>query len=177
MGVWNQDRTSKEIHAELVTLLPRLRRFCFALAGSADAGDDLCQEAVARALANANRFTPGTRLDNWVFRIARNVHIDAHRRRKTRGPEVEIDEARTLSGDDGRSITEARSDFARVRSDFLALPEDQRVVMLLVAVEGLSYQDAADALEIPMGTVMSRLWRARRALDRKLHGDGEGTGG
>lgn len=102
------------------------------------------------------------------MRIARNAHIDAVRRRRTRGTEVDVEEAISLGGEDGRQITEARSDFARVRTAFAALPEEQRALMLLVTVEGYSYKDAAETLEIPIGTVMSRLSRARRSLDSQL---------
>lgn len=174
MGVTDADEARRphaareEIHAALPTLLPRLRRFCLGLAGTRDAGDDLCQEAIARALASSAQYTAGTRIDAWVFRIARNVHIDSQRRRQTRGTEVDIDEATRLSGEDGRTTTEHRSDFERVRGGFAALPEEQRMVMLLVAVEGCSYKDAADILDIPIGTVMSRLSRARRTLDNHL---------
>ena len=176
MAVRNADETlrqeaaRKEIHTALPLLLPRLRRFCRGLAGSLDGGDDLCQEAIARALAGAGGFERGSRLDRWIFRIARNIQIDSGRRRRTRGEEVDVDYAESTAGDDGRQVTEARSDLARVRSGFRDLPEDQRMLMLLVVVEGFSYKDAAETLEIPLGTVMSRLSRARKALDRCLHG-------
>ncbi len=168
-GARRADAAREEINAALPAVLPRLRRFCMAIAGSRDGGDDLCQEAIARALASAGQFTHGTRLDSWLMRIARNVHIDAIRRRRTRGTEVDIDQAAAVRGDDGRDITESRSDFERVRSAFATLPEEQRLLMLLVTVEGYSYQDAAEMLDIPIGTVMSRLSRARRSLDTQLH--------
>ena len=84
-GARRADAARKEINAALPAVLPRLRRFCLALAGTRDVGDDLCQEAIARALASAHQFTPGTRMDSWLMRIARNIHIDAIRRRRTRG--------------------------------------------------------------------------------------------
>lgn len=159
----------EEIHAALVTMLPRLRRFCLGLARSREGGDELCQEAISRALANVERFTPGTRIDSWLFRIARNLHIDALRRLRTRGSEVEISEAPPMPGDDGVAVAESRSEFARVRLGFAQLPEEQRMLMLLIAVEGYSYKEAAEILDVPIGTVMSRVSRARRALDRHLH--------
>lgn len=163
-----------ELRRALLPILPRLRRFCLSLAGSVDRGDDLAQAAIARALAAERRFEPGTRLDSWMFRIARNLHIDNQRRLKTRGAEMDVDMVAELAGDDGRAIVEGRSDLDRVRAAFETLPEEQRVMMNLIIVDGRSYKDAAEMLDIPIGTVMSRLSRARRALAQAVAVDGEG---
>ena len=105
-----------------------------------------------------------------MYRIARNIHIDQVRRVRTRGQEIEIDESYDLRGDDGVRIVEERSDLARVREAMARLPEEQRSLLALVVVDGMSYKEAAATLDIPIGTVMSRLARARRAIDVHLNG-------
>ena len=161
-----------DLRHALIPILPRLRRFCLSLTGNRDSGDDLAQAAIARALAAESQFQAGTRLDSWLFRIAQNLHIDAARRRTTRGTEVNDDVLAGQSGSDGREIVEQRSDLAQVRKHFASLPEEQRMILNLIVVDGLSYKDAAEVLEVPMGTVMSRLSRARTALARAI---GEGA--
>jgi RNA polymerase sigma-70 factor (ECF subfamily) len=159
-----------DLRKAIVAHLPRLRRFCMALARNADAGDDLCQATVERALARAAQFIPGTRLDSWMYRIAQNIQIDQGRRLRTRGTEIAIDDAFDLSGDDGVAIVEGRSSLARARSAMAALPDDQRALIALVVLDGKSYREAADILEIPIGTVMSRIARARRSIDLFVNG-------
>lgn len=155
----------------IVEILPRLRRFCMALARNAEMGDDLCQATVERALARADQFQQGSRLDSWMYRIAQNIQIDDLRRKRTRGVEVDVDHAYDLTGDDGRQVLEGRSDLARAQAALANLPEDQRTLMALVVLDGMSYRDAAETLAIPIGTVMSRIARARRAIDIFVHGD------
>jgi RNA polymerase sigma-70 factor (ECF subfamily) len=162
------DSPAKAAQAELVSLIPRLRRFCYALTGSREDGDDLAQIALERALSRLNQWTPGTRLDSWVFRIAHNAWIDEVRARRRRGVSVDVDDTHDLAGEDGRAVTEAKLDLAQVRACIGQLPDEQRAVLALVAIEGLSYQEAAETLAIPIGTVMSRLSRARKALADRL---------
>lgn len=153
----------------LIALLPRLRRFGLALAGSADAADDLVQSACERALRNRDGFVPGTRLDSWMFRIMQNLWIDGRRQRSRRGSETTDEDALgMLAGDDGRRSTESALTLSRVLAAMDTLPDDQRAVLVAVCVEGLSYRDTADLLGIPIGTVMSRLFRARRELGDRL---------
>lgn len=149
---------------DLVELVPRLRRFAYALTGSSDAGDDLVQAACERALRSADQFRPGTRMDSWMFRIMQNLWLDDRRRRRVRGTSVDP-EAVDLS-DDGMGVRQLddQLELAQVRAAVDALPDDQRSVLVLVAIEGLNYREAADVLELPMGTVMSRLSRARARL-------------
>lgn len=168
------DSEELDLRAEIVAVLPRLRRFCMALAKGQDAGDDLCQEAVTRALSRAELFTPGTRVDSWMYRIAQNIHIDRGRRVKTRGVEVDVDEAYALLGDDGRAIVEGRSDLDRAMAAMAALPDEQRTLMALVVLDGQSYRDAAEFLGIPIGTVMSRIARARKFIDAAVNGPADG---
>ncbi len=171
------DSSAKAAKTELVALIPRLRRFGYALTGSQDEGDDITQIALEKALSRLHQWTPGTRLDSWVFRIAHNAWIDEVRSRKRRGPSVELDDAVELQGDDGRTLTAARMDLAHVRAVIATLPEEQRAVLALVAIEGFSYQEAADALAIPIGTVMSRLARARMAIAKRLEPPATGGNG
>jgi RNA polymerase sigma-70 factor (ECF subfamily) len=162
---------------QLVALLPRLRRFGAALAGSLDAGDDLVQAACERALRAPERFAPGTRLDSWMFRIMQNIWIDQRRARGRAGPTTtEPDVLAALVGEDGRAVTEASLTLERVWAAMDRLPDDQRGVLVAVCVEGLSYAEAAEMLGVPPGTVMSRLFRARRGLAAML-GLAGGEGG
>jgi RNA polymerase sigma-70 factor (ECF subfamily) len=161
--------TPSEFARALVALLPRLRRFGAGLTGSLDAADDLVQTACERALRAPDRFAPGTRLDSWMFRIMQNIWIDQRRARGRRGTESgEPELLASLVGDDGRRVTEANMTLERVGAAMDALPEDQRAVLVAVCVEGLSYAETAELLEIPVGTVMSRLFRARRGLGAAL---------
>ena len=105
-----------------------------------------------------------------MYRIARNLQIDTVRRHRTRGIELDIDDAFDLVGDDGVAIVERRSDLSSIETALASLPEDQRALVTLVIIDGQSYRDAASMLEIPIGTVMSRLARARRAIDRSVRG-------
>lgn len=154
---------------DLVALLPRLRRFARALAGSPDRADDLVQSACERALRARDTFQPGTRLDAWMFRILRNVWIDTVRRAGARGGEhAALDTVAEQAGWDGRDVTETRLMLAAAREAIAALPPESREVVVLVCVEELSYREAAEVLEVPVGTVMSRLSRARVKLARAL---------
>ncbi len=161
---------SEDVKPRIIAFLPRLRRFCMALTGSNDQCDDLLQETVERALARIEQWQAGTSLESWMFRIAQNLHIDRIRAQGRRGKMVDVEELADLSGDDGRTITEARSEFAHVQTAMAALPEEQRILLALVAIDGRSYQEAAEITGMPIGTVMSRISRARHALDLYLNG-------
>lgn len=148
----------------LVRFIPNLRRFAISLCRSRDLADDLVQMACERALANADRFTSGTRFDSWMLRIVRNLWIDQIRKRNAAGWEEDIDQRRDLAGALGERDAEARLSLADVVQAIADLPQDHREVILLVCVEDFSYKEAADILEVPIGTVMSRLARARKKL-------------
>ena len=153
----------------LNALLPRLWRFCHVLTGDRSSADDLAQSACLRALERASQFQPGTRLDQWVFRIAQSIWFNQRRAEKVRRGfgTVPPAEAGLVTGADD---AEANIYLAQVLSSVMELPEAQRVTVLLVYVEGFSYQEAADMLEIPIGTVMSRLAAARGRLARLREG-------
>lgn len=162
-----------DIGGALVGLLPRLRRFARGLCRSTELADDLVQEACERALATTSGPAPGTPFEAWMFRILRNLWIDRLRRQKTAGLSVDLDEHDELAAPDGVAQTEARLTLERVRRAIERLPDEQREVVLLVCVEELSYRDAAAALDLPVGTVMSRLARARVRLAQLTQGAGK----
>ena len=153
------------IRAQMVQLLPRLRRFAIALAGSQADGDDLVQDTVERALKNLHTWEPGTRLDSWMFRIAKNRFLDGRRSAK-RARMVAIDAPQEAAevAEDGERAMQARLELRDVNTALQALPDEQRTVVALVLVDGLSYREAADILDIPIGTLTSRISRAREAL-------------
>jgi len=149
---------------ELVRVVPRLRRFAYALTGSEDAGDDLVQSACERALRNSDSFQAGTRLDSWMYRIIQNLWLDDRRKQKVRGTQIDTENAMLSDqGTEARRLDD-RVTLAQVRIAVEALPEDQRSVLVLVAIEGMNYREAAKILGIPVGTIMSRLSRARDKL-------------
>jgi len=152
------------IGQELVALLPRLRRFALVLCRSPSLADDLVQGACERALANAGSFTPGTRFDAWAFRILRNHWIDHLRRTRTEGMTEDVTVQTHLVGDAGEGPILNRLLLAEVQQIIDAMPPEQREVLLLVCVENLAYREAAEVLGVPIGTVMSRLARARKRL-------------
>jgi len=154
-----------EIRTELVRLLPRLRRFACALAGSVSEGDDIVQAACEKALSRIDQFRPGTKLDSWMYRIVQTTFLDTLRRHERRLTRSDEDALAHISDDGlGASATYDRLLLARVRQAMADLPEDQRSVLALVAIEGLGYREAAEVLDVPVGTVMSRLARARAKL-------------
>lgn len=161
---------------ELVSALPKLRRFAFGLTGSIDEGDDLVQAACERALSRRDQYEPGTRLVSWMYRILQTVWIDRLRHRR-RGPAI-IDPVAMAAfpGGDAAVEAESRLALAEVRRAIGNLAPEQRAVLLLVSVEGIAYREAAEVLGIPIGTVMSRLARARLALGKALEAPGPRQG-
>ncbi|WP_439816127.1 RNA polymerase sigma factor [Zavarzinia sp. CC-PAN008] len=156
------------IEREMVAFLPRLRRFALGLTGSRAAAEDLAQATCERAIRYLDRWDRGSRLDSWMYRIAQNLH-----RNDLRAGKVRATGQKTLETigpvSDGLDPSQAAT-LAHVRALVDGLPEDQRTVLLLIAVEGLSYKEVSEMLEIPMGTVTSRLARARLALANLLGG-------
>lgn len=153
-----------ELRKGLTMLLPRLRRFGIALTGSNDEGDDIVHAAIERALSRSAQWQPGTRLDSWMFRIMQNIWKDKRRRQRTDREKQSLDMAATDLAIDGQRVTETSLMLTRAREQFARLSDDHRMVLALVVIDGHSYQEAADILEIPVGTLMSRLYRARETL-------------
>jgi RNA polymerase sigma-70 factor, ECF subfamily len=158
--------------SDLVGLVPKLRRFAYGLTGSRAEADDLVQAACERALKNEASFRPGTRMDSWMYRIVQNLWLDDRRRHTVRGTAVDPETAGLSDGGRGSRLPEDRLLLAEVRAAMGRLPEAQRAVLALVAVEGLTYRETAEVLEVPIGTVMSRLARARDALIAQTGGLG-----
>ena len=156
---------------EIVELLPRLRRLARALTRSPADADDLVQLSVERALGRRDQWRPGTRLDSWMFRIMKNAWIDETRARSRRSAVLAPEEAGDRVGEDGAAAMQARLEARAVEAAMARLPEDQRLAVALVLVEGLSYGEAAEVLEIPPGTLTSRLVRGRMALAAQLRQD------
>ena len=143
----------------LVELIPRLRRYARALTGDRAASDDLVQDTLERAWAKLHLYRRGTDLRAWLFTVMHNVHVNRVRATRATDPlEEEMAElAQRPSQGDALAVRDLDRALAR-------LPEEQRAVLLLVALEDMSYEEVARALGIPIGTVMSRLSRAREKL-------------
>ncbi len=154
---------------ELEVHIASLRRYARALVRQPSDADDLVQETLARALSRADKFVAGTNLRAWLFTIMHNLYVNQVRSRASRPREVPIDdvvEAR-LGEPAGQEAWVELGEMMRVLD---ALPEEQRQVLLLVALEGMKYEEAAKVLEVPVGTVMSRLSRAREAVRVRMAG-------
>ena len=155
------------VRDQLVALLPRLRRFARALTRNVDDADDLVQVAVERALLHLDQLRPGTRLDSWMFGIIRNAWIDETRSRRRRDKVLAPEELGEQVAD--RS-SEAPIERLSIEAALQRLPEEQRLAVALVLIEGLAYKEAAAVLEVPIGTVTSRLARGRETLEALLGG-------
>ena len=160
-----------QLRTVLTSLLPRFRRFAAVLSGSMEDGDDLVQEACERALTKASQLRDGDRVESWVYRIIQTLWIDHCRSRRGRVHQP-LESAAEIVGDYGCRIVEIRSALKLVRREVALLPEEQRLVLLLVGVDGFSYQEAADTLGIPIGTVMSRFARGRLILAERVGAKG-----
>ena len=163
--------SEREFRRMLVEALPRLRRYAQALARCADAGEDLAQSAAAHALKQQALFAPDLRFDIWLFRLTRNLWIDEMRRRKAR-PEIADNDAIASAPQPSVACDmERRLMVARAMTAFRALPDNLRDTAALVLIEGFTYQEAAALQGVPIGTVMSRVSRARAAIARFVLGD------
>jgi RNA polymerase sigma-70 factor (ECF subfamily) len=150
---------------DIAALLPRLRRFARSITFHREDADDLVQVAVERALTRSEQWEPGTRLDSWMFRIVKNAWIDEVRSRARRAELFAPEEEGEHVGD---NVAEAHQQRMAIEKAISLLSEDHRLVIGLVLVDGLPYKEAAEVLEIPMGTLTSRLARAREALQELL---------
>lgn len=149
---------------DLLAILPRLRRFAASLSRDRADGDDLCQAALEKGLRARDQWQPGTRLDSWMYRIMRNLWIDEGRARQRAAKTFAPEEAGADIGYPGDRAVEQAMTLSDVDRAMQALPLEQREAIALVLVEGLSYREAAAILDIPMGTLTSRLVRGRGAL-------------
>ena len=165
----NTSEAPQNIHEQIVTLLPRLRRFARNLTHNPHDADDVVQIAVERALLRLDQWRRDARLDSWMFKIVRNAWIDELRSRGRRDKVFLAEEA----GDHvGIESIENEATRMSVHAAMARLPEDQRVAVSLVLIEGLPYKEAAEVLEVPIGTLTSRLARGRQALQALLGDEG-----
>ena len=155
---------SDDFRTEMIGCLPRLRRFALALSGDHEGADDLVQEACLRALSRVEQFQEGTRLDSWMFRIVQNIWLDKMRSKQARGQHVNLDDAPMLVDTAGQDRIEHHVEIQEVSRALGKLPPELQMLLLLVCVDGCSYREISDMLSMPIGTVMSRLARARRLL-------------
>lgn len=155
------------MQAELIELLPALRRYAWSMTHSVHDADDLLQGTVERLLRKG--VPEGVELARWAFTVCRNLWIDEYRSRKT-WQTTDLDTDWIEAGQiDGEKDVHTQMQLKQVMAAMQQLPPEQQLVLNMVSVQGLSYQDVADSLEIPVGTVMSRLARARGKLTEILN--------
>ena len=147
----------------LVQLLPRLRCFCLALTAAPADADDLCQSTLERAISRLDLWVPGTRLDSWLYRMAQNLHKNAVRDSANRLRLLETEVAIPAFAGDERAAA-PDNEASELRRHVMALPEDQRKILMLISVEGYSYRECAELLNLPLTTVTNRLFQARMHL-------------
>jgi RNA polymerase sigma-70 factor, ECF subfamily len=157
-----QNTVDDTLHRDIETLIPRLRRYARQLTRDPIAADDLVQDCIARALAKIHLWDPGTDLRAWLFTILHNQHIglarrDMRQRAHTQSPSLDYNLALpTTQG--------VRLELRDLERALAKLPEEQRSVILLIGLEGMGYEEAASAVNLPVGTVRSRVSRGREAL-------------
>ena len=153
------------LREQILAAVPSLRAFAISLSGNVDRADDLVQETLLRALANIHSFQPGTNMPAWLFTILRNLFRSDYRKRRR---EVEDDDgsyAETLKSQPEQS---GRLEFEELPGALAKLPADQREALILVGASGLSYEEAAQICGCPIGTIKSRVNRARGRLAELL---------
>jgi RNA polymerase sigma factor (sigma-70 family) len=164
----------KDMLLQVEPLIPALRRYARVLVRNRATADDLVQDCLERAVSRWQQRRDGD-VRAWLFAILHNLAVDQFRKTTARGRHVTIDE--TNEGDFGEAAAqEHRLMYQDALNKLARLPEEQRAVLLLVAVEDLSYADAAKVLNVPIGTVMSRLSRARERLQQEIGGVTEAPG-
>ena len=150
--------------SEIEAHIPALRRYAYALSRDGEAADDLVQDCLERALSRWRLHRTGSDLRAWLFAILRNLFIDRYRVARRRGELAPLDEA----ADAMPPTQDAVLGVGDILAALDRMPEDQRSLLLLIGVEDLSYEEAARVLGVPVGTIMSRLSRARERLRRTL---------
>jgi RNA polymerase sigma-70 factor, ECF subfamily len=146
---------------ELLAAIPSLRAFAISFTNNRDRADDLVQETILRAWANIDKFEPGTNLNAWLFTILRNLFHSDYRKRKH---EVEDADGSFAARLRTHPDQQSHLDFEDFRTALATLPRDQREALLLIGAHGLSYEEAAEVCHVPVGTVKSRVNRARLKL-------------
>ena len=141
--------------------VPSLRAFAISLSGNVDRADDLVQETLLRAMANINSFQPGTNMSAWLFTILRNLFRSEYRKRRREVEDTDGSYAETLKS---HPEQQSRVEFEEFREALAKLPPDQREALILVGASGFSYEEAAAICECAVGTIKSRVNRARTRL-------------
>ncbi len=161
-----------DFRSELLSVIPNLRAFAMSLVGAADKADDLVQETLVRAWDKRSSFTPGTNLKGWLFTILRNEFYSQMRKRKREVADPEGAMAERLSTHPEQV---GKLDMEDFKAAVNLLPDDQREALILVGASGFSYEEAAAICECAVGTIKSRVSRARVQLTKtlSLEGDGE----
>lgn len=156
---------------QIVALIPRLRRYARALAGNADQADDLVQDCLERAWGRLHLWRRDSNMRAWLFTIMHNIHVNARRRAAIRPDDTPL-----MDWDPAQGVQPIQEHIAEIRSIVGALqrlPSEQKEVLLLIGLEGMSYRETAAVLDLPIGTVMSRLARGREKLRAMTGNDGE----
>lgn len=149
----------------MVALLPKLYRFALGLTGIKALAEDLVQDTIERAMRNLDRWQDGTRLDSWLYRMLQNLYLNGRRDNSNRQHLLAgFAPTDLLVGDGALMPADSMAIMGEIRAQITALPLEQREVVLMVCVEGYSYQETADILDTPVGTIRSRLARARERL-------------
>ena len=162
-----------DLRTLLLGAVPSLRAFAISLSGSVDRADDLVQDTLMRALANIHRFEPGTNLNAWLFTILRNLFHSEYRKRKREVEDADGAYAARLATAPEQN---AHLDFGDLRLALAKLSPDQREAVLLIGAEGFSYEEAAQICGTAVGTIKSRVNRARRRLSELMVLDVEDIG-
>lgn len=161
-----------DIRDQLYDHVPRLRRYARALTGHADLADDLVQDTLERALSRHTMFEAGTDARAWLFTLMHNLFLNQQRRAPAQATHVSLDETDLVEREVATPVDPARRLEIRDLDQALQhLPAEQRAIVLLVGLEDMSYADVAAALQVPIGTVMSRLSRGRQRLRDLMSGD------
>ncbi|WP_428032734.1 sigma-70 family RNA polymerase sigma factor [Ancylobacter sp.] len=158
-------RFDPTLRDEIIASIPNLRAFAISLSGSVDRADDLVQETLLRAFANISSFRPGTNLPAWLFTILRNLFRSEYRKRRREVPDSDGAFAATLTSNPDQNT---HLDFEDFRVALDQLPSDQREALVLVGASGFSYEEAADICQCAVGTIKSRVNRARKRLGEIL---------
>src|SRR5690349_7658295 len=153
----------------MLRAVPSLRAFAISLCGNVDRADDLVQETLLRAWANLNSFEPGTNMSAWLFTILRNLFRSEYRKRRREVADGDGSYAQTLKTQPEQA---SRVEFEEFRTALAKLPQDQREALVLVGASGFSYEEAAGICGCAVGTIKSRVNRARSKLAALLYVDG-----
>jgi len=145
----------------MLAAVPSLRAFAISLSGNIDRADDLVQETLLRAIANIDSFQPGTNMSAWMFTILRNLFRSEYRKRRRKVEDTDGSYAESLKSHPEQN---SRLEFQEFRAALAKLPPDQREALILVGASGFSYEEAAAICECAVGTIKSRVNRARTRL-------------